>query len=143
MSQAGADGAAVPGLYLWGEEGSSPVAYPRNFPPELADRGARVVIDSGRPIAHVARDLVVPAGRLRRWLRRVEPDEGLQADRPTSAEREEIKQLRRKVYELRRASEIPKAHRGLRHHPRKTKACRPRRTYGGRGAFTGMRQVSG
>src|SRR5687767_9794749 len=33
---------------------------PRKYPPELLDRGARVVIASGRPIAHVARDLGVP-----------------------------------------------------------------------------------
>jgi putative transposase len=38
-------------------------------PRELLDRGARVVIESGRPIAHVARDLGVPAETLRRWVR--------------------------------------------------------------------------
>jgi transposase-like protein len=37
------------------------------------------------------------------------PDEGLRPDLPTSEEREEIKQLRREVYELRRANEILKA----------------------------------
>jgi hypothetical protein len=36
---------------------------PRKHPRELLDRGARVVIESGRPIAHVARDLGVPARR--------------------------------------------------------------------------------
>jgi transposase-like protein len=42
------------------------MARPRKYPPELLDRGARVVIESGRPIAHVARDLGVPAETLRR-----------------------------------------------------------------------------
>jgi transposase len=82
---------------------------PRKYPPELLDRGARVVIDSGRPIAHVARDLGVPAETLRRRVRQVEADEGLRSDLPTAAEREEIKALRKEVYELRRANEILKA----------------------------------
>ena len=82
---------------------------PRKYPPELLDRGARVVIESGRPIAHVARDLGVPSETLRKYVRRVEADEGLRPGLPTSEEREEIKQLRKEVSELRRANEILKA----------------------------------
>jgi transposase len=82
---------------------------PRKYPPELLDRGARVVIDSDRPIAQVARDLGVPAETLRRYVRQLEADEGLRPDLPTAAEREEIKALRKEVYELRRANEILKA----------------------------------
>jgi transposase len=82
---------------------------PRKYPPELLERGARLVLESNRPIAHVARDLGVPAETLRRCVRQVEADEGLRPDLPTAAEREEIKQLRREVYELRRANEILKA----------------------------------
>ena len=59
------------------------MARPRKYPPELLDRGARVVIESGRPIAHVARDLGVPAEALRRYVRRVEVDEGLRPDLPS------------------------------------------------------------
>jgi transposase len=81
----------------------------RKYPLELLDRGARVVIESGRPIAHVARDLGVPSETLRKYVRRVEADEGLRPDLPTGQEREEIKALRREVYELRRANEILKA----------------------------------
>jgi len=39
-------------------------------------------------------------------VRQAEADEGLRPDLPTSKEREEIKQLRREVFELRRANEI-------------------------------------
>ena len=85
------------------------MSRPRKYPRELLDRGARVVIDSGRPIAHVARDLGVPPETLRRYVRQVEADEGLRPDLPTSEEREEIKQLRKENYELRRANEILKA----------------------------------
>ena len=37
-----------------GEEASVAMSRPRKYPPELLDRGARLVIESGRPIAHVA-----------------------------------------------------------------------------------------
>ena len=46
---------------------------------------------------------------LRRHVRQVEADEGLRPDLPTSEEREEIKALRKEVFELRRANEILKA----------------------------------
>ncbi len=81
----------------------------RKYPPELLDRGARLVFDSGRPIAHVARDLGVPSETLRKHVRQVEADEGQRPDLPTAAEREEIKRLRKENYELRRANEILKA----------------------------------
>ena len=82
---------------------------PRKYPPELLDRGARLVFESGRPIAHVARDLGVPSETLRKYVRQLEAEEGLRPDLPTAAEREEIKNLRKEVYELRRANEILKA----------------------------------
>jgi transposase len=85
------------------------MSRPRKYPPELLDRGARVVFESNRPIAHVARDLGVPPETLRKHVRRVEADEGRRPDLPTTQEREEIKQLRRENYELRRANEILKA----------------------------------
>ena len=82
---------------------------PRKYPPELLDRGARVVIETGRPIAHVARDLGMPSETLRKYVRQIEADEGLRPDLPSTQEREEIKALRKEVYELRRANEILKA----------------------------------
>jgi transposase len=82
---------------------------PRKYPPELLDRGARLVVESGRPVAHVARDLGVPSETLRKWVRQIEADEGLRPDLRSSQEREEIKALRKEVYELRRANEILKA----------------------------------
>jgi transposase len=82
---------------------------PRKYPPELLDRGARLVFESGRPIAHVARDLGVPSETLRTYIRQVEADEGRRPELPSSEEREEIKALRKENYELRRANEILKA----------------------------------
>ena len=85
------------------------MSRPRNYPQELLERGTRLVLESGRPIAHVARDLGVPAESLRKYVRQVEANEGLRPDLPTAAEREEIKALRKEVFELRRANEILKA----------------------------------
>ena len=81
----------------------------RKYPQELIDRGVRLTIESGRPVAHVARDIGLPAEVLRKRVRQAEADQGLRADRPSSEEREEIKQLKRENYELRRANEILKA----------------------------------
>ena len=89
------------------------MARHRKYPRELLDRGARLVFESERPIAHVARDLGVPSETLRKHVRRVEADEGLRPDLPTSEEREEIKALRKEVSELRRANEILKAASGF------------------------------
>jgi transposase len=99
----------MPGRSVLEEVEDPSMARPRKYPPELVERGARVVIESGRPIAHVARDLGMPAETLRRYVRQMEADAGLRRDLPTAVEREEIKALRRENYELRRANEILKA----------------------------------
>jgi transposase len=85
------------------------VGRPKKYPDELIERAVRVVFESGRPIAHVARDLGLPAESLRRQVRRAEADQGLRPELPTSAEQEEIRRLRRENFELRRATEILKS----------------------------------
>ena len=79
------------------------------IPDELRERGVRLVFESGRPIAHVARDLGVHRETLRLWVRQAESDGGRRGDRLTSAERERLKALERENRELRRANEILKA----------------------------------
>ena len=81
----------------------------RKYPEELLERGVRLVFESGRPIAQVAADLGVGAETLRKRVRQAEADSGRRSDLLTSAEREEIRKLRREVFELRRANEILKA----------------------------------
>ena len=82
---------------------------PRKYPDELRERAVRLVFESGRPIAHVARDLGVHKEALRHWVRQAEADTGSRNDRLTSGERERLKALEREVRELRRANEILKA----------------------------------
>jgi len=97
----------MPG-FVWRREKSLVMPRARKYPTELLNRGARLVFESGRPIAHVADDLGVPRETLRKYVRRVEVDEG-RREGLTTEEREEIKKLRREVFELRRANEILKA----------------------------------
>ena len=73
------------------------------------DRGVRMALESGRPVAQIARDLGIGPEALRKRVRRAEADGGLRPDLPTSEEREEIRKLRREVFELRRTNEILKA----------------------------------
>jgi transposase len=69
------------------------------YPPELLDRGARLVFEFRWPIAHVARDLGVPSETLRVHMHRIEADNRLRPDLPTSQRCAEI-------YKLRRTNEI-------------------------------------
>jgi transposase len=98
----------MPGL-AWRKEKSHVMARARKYPEELLERGTRLVFESGRPIAQVARDLGIESETLRRYVRRVEADEGKRKDLLSSEEREEIRKLRRENFELRRANEILKA----------------------------------
>jgi len=82
---------------------------PRKYPQELIDRGVRLALESGRPVAHVADDLGIQRETLRKYVRRAQADGGLRPDLPTTQEREEIKKLRNENFELRRANEILKA----------------------------------
>jgi len=85
------------------------MARPKKYPDELVQRGVRLALESGRPIAEVARDLGMHPETLRKKVRQAEADNGLRPDLPTTAEREEIRKLRAEVFELRRANEILKS----------------------------------
>ena len=81
----------------------------RTYPVELLERATRLVFESGRPVAHVAADLGLPSETLRKYVRQVEANEGRRTDLLSVEEREEIRKLRREVFELRRTNEILKA----------------------------------
>ena len=85
------------------------MARPKKYPEELVQRGVRLALESGRPIAHVAADLGMHPETLRKRVRQAQADSGERPDLPTSSEREEIRRLRRENYELRRANEILKS----------------------------------
>ena len=87
-------------LLRWEPRGSTPL--------ELRERAVRLVFESKRPIAHVARDLGIHQEALREWVRQAEADSGRRRDLLTSEEREELKRLRKENRELRRANAILK-----------------------------------
>lgn len=76
---------------------------------ELLDRGVRLALESGRPIAHIAADLGVNSEVLRKRVRQAEADAGVRTDLLSTQEREEIRRLRKENFELRRANEILKS----------------------------------
>jgi transposase len=87
------------------------MAAPRKYPPELKERALRLWRSTTprRPIAHVARELGLNPETLRTWIRQDEADHGERTDRPTTAEVEELRRLRKENLELRRANDILKA----------------------------------
>jgi transposase len=79
------------------------------YPPELRERAVGLARESDRPISAGARDLGIHPESLRVWVRQDEADDGIRADRLTTAEREELAALRRECKDLRRSNEILKA----------------------------------
>ena len=69
----------------------------RRFDREFRDGAVRIVNETGRPVAHVARELGVNEGTLGNWVRRDQAGRsgGLSAD-----ERAELARLRKRVAEL-------------------------------------------
>lgn len=85
------------------------MAAPRKYPQELRDRAVRLVLESDRPIAQIAADLGVHREALRLWVRQAEADGGQRPEQLSTAEREELKRLRKENTELKRANDILKA----------------------------------
>lgn len=85
------------------------MAAPKKYSDELRERAVRMVSDSGRPIAHVARDLGVHHEALRSWVRQRKADEQPRSAvvLPTEVQ-EELGRLRKENAELRRANAILK-----------------------------------
>src|SRR5947208_14061314 len=73
---------------------------PKKYPDELRERAVRLVLESGRPIAHIAKDLGIHREALRQWVRQAEADNGSRRDRLTSDERERLRALERENREL-------------------------------------------
>ncbi len=97
------------------EKKKRPSATSKRYPPELKERAVRMVgelrlsdpADQG-VISRVARQLGVGTESLRQWVKQAEVDTG---HRPglTTAENDELKELRKENKELRRANDILQA----------------------------------
>ena len=87
------------------------MAAPKKYPNELRERAVRLYRETHpRPvIRRLAEQLGVHHEALRNWIRQDEANRGERDDRPTTAEAEELRRLRKENAELRRANEILKA----------------------------------
>ena len=82
---------------------------PKKYPDELVQRGMRLALESERSVGHIAADLGMHPEVLRKKVRQAQADAGERPDLPSTAEREEMRRLRRENFEPRRANEILKS----------------------------------
>ena len=76
------------------------------YPPEFRAEAVRLVKSGGRDPEQLARDLGCSAQAIRNWVRQADLDDGQRQDGLTTAEREELAQLRRENRVLREEREI-------------------------------------
>jgi transposase len=81
----------------------------RSFSPEFKQEAVRLLVESGRPLAHIARELALRPEQLREWQRQAQVPAG---ERPVSAsptsEADEVRRLRREVDVLRQERDFLK-----------------------------------
>jgi len=82
------------------------VFMPRRYPKEFREGVVQLARQGERPIADIARELGIAESCLRNWLKRDQLDLRERDDGLTSAEREELRELRRRVRRLEQEKEI-------------------------------------
>ncbi len=82
----------------------------RQFSREFKVEAVRQVLEHGRPLAQMARELDISASVLRRWKQQVEadPSEAFPGNGRMKAEDEELRRLRREVVRLRQERDFLK-----------------------------------
>jgi transposase len=78
----------------------------RFFPPEDKAEVVELIRTTGKTVGQVARELDLTETAVREWVRRADLDAGRRTDGLTTAEREELRRLRREVRDLREEREI-------------------------------------
>jgi transposase len=83
------------------------VSRPRRlFPPEYKAEVVELIRSTGKTVGQVARELDPTETAVRQGVRRADLDAGRRTDGLTTAEREELRRLRRENRELREEREI-------------------------------------
>ena len=72
----------------------------RRFDPEFRAGAVRIVLETGKPIAQVARDLGINEGTLGNWVNQAKAAAGAGTGGLSESEREELARLRRENAEL-------------------------------------------
>jgi len=79
---------------------------PRPYPKEFREGALALVREGERPIGEIAHSLGIAESCLRRWMKQAELDQGKRDDGLTTKEREELRELRRRVRRLEQEKEI-------------------------------------
>ncbi|MDQ3028654.1 MAG: transposase [Actinomycetota bacterium] len=79
----------------------------RKFSEEFKRDAAALVVDTGRPVAQVARELDVYESSLGRWVAQLRADRG-ETDALTTDERARLRELEREVADLRMERDLLK-----------------------------------
>ena len=72
----------------------------REFSPEYKDEAVKLVVDTGRPVARVARELGLKEQTLGRWVNLFKARQGAGDELLSVSERAELVQLRKDVSDL-------------------------------------------
>jgi len=78
----------------------------RKFTPEFKDEAVKMVTESSRPIAEVAREIQVNEGTLGNWVNRYRVDHVDEEPPLSISERARLRELEREVRELRMKAEF-------------------------------------
>ncbi len=78
----------------------------RIFPPEYKAEVVELVRSTGKTPAQVARELDLTETAVRDWVKWADLDAGRRSDGLTTAERDELRRLRRQVRELQEEREV-------------------------------------
>ena len=78
----------------------------RFFPPESKAEVVELIRSTGKTVGQVARELDLTETAVRQWVRQADLDTGRRTDGLTTAERDELRRLRRENRELREEREI-------------------------------------
>ena len=79
----------------------------RRFDPDFKEGAVRIVTETGKPIAQVARDLGINEGTLGNWLAKDRAGRG-ESDQLGEDERARLRELEREVAELRMERDVLK-----------------------------------
>jgi len=90
------------------DEGKRQKRPRRSFTDDFKAEAVRLVLDEGKTLPQVARDLDLTESALRTWVERARADRTQGKTGLTTAEREELARLRRENRELRMEREILK-----------------------------------
>jgi transposase-like protein len=78
----------------------------KSFTPEFKDEAVKMVIETSRPVAEVAREIRVKEGTLGSWVNKYRADHAEDEPPLTISERARLRELEKEVRELRMKAEF-------------------------------------